>query len=646
MSINRSKKSTLIIAVGLLAVFGSCIFMFTRGFSLVGVVSDDGKEPKINHPASISCAINDQQFFTVSLHSDIAMDDQGGPSAGVAKHISLDLSGLLEVVTVGENTDLCRVLMRFSPGMKIDFAQGDQHHREQDLADTANDLRRGMMVVLAKHGHIVEFSSSTNMDRFAEQLLRQLAAGFQFNWGNSLSSRNWSQREIDGSGIYQADYHVDSEGDGYIKATKSKGGYLTMNGSATNSAAPSVRGVLNGQVKFNLDDKTGWPRQIDGQESASVSVGEKPQQMVSVATTRYSFKFVNHQLLTREDVSALRSAVESPAATVQDSKRDFNQLKSYAKGRLGQTKLTDIQEEFRKIADPDKKSTANEERINYDRLVAYVRVNDENLSVLRETLKGRDAKDLWLQQSLSVLAYVGCLDCQTALVEEIMSRASDPAFASNLLSLLSQPQDPSPLIEDALRTLSKSSDSMVRSMAQLGLGTVSNHLKQSNQGRADLIAVDFVADFNRATTLDGKLIALAVLGNTGSSRVIDLANPMLKDSEESNRIAAVNALRNVSAPAASEAVLNMLSDSSAQVRQNVVRVIAQQPASKVSCEMLAKHVQNEPVASVRSALVRQLGEYYQSMPMAKAAIDRLAKFDPDKEVRVLAENTIIMYSSR
>ena len=90
----------------------------------------------------------------------------------------------------------------------------------------------------------------------------------------------------------------------------------------------------------------------------------------------------------------------------------------------------------------------------------------------------------------------------------------------------------------------------------------------------------------------------------------------------------------------------MLSDPSAQVRQNVVRVIAQQPKSQVSCEILARHVQDEPVASVRSALIRQLGEYYQTMPIAKAAIERLAKSDPDREVRVLAENTVIMYSSR
>jgi hypothetical protein len=503
-----------------------------------------------------------------------------------------------------------------------------------------------MMVALAKQGHIAGFSTSSNIDRFAEQLLKQMAAGFQFNWGDSASSRNWTQRELDGSGIYQAEYHVDSESGGYIQATKAKTGYLTMSSSTAGSAAPAVRGVLNGQVKFNLDSKTGWARQIDGQESASVSVGEIPQQMVSVAKTGYSLRFVKRQLQTHANVTAWRNEVESPASSARDPKRDVSQLKTYAKERLGQTKLNDIQDEFRQLGDAGQKTSANEERLNYDRLVAYVRVNDDNLSALRVTLKGLEAKDLWLQQSLSALAYVGCLECQSTLVEEIMSRASDPAFASNLISLLSQPQEPSPLIEQALRTLTKSTDSVVRSMAQLGLGTVANHLKKSDQGRADLIANDFVSEFNRATTLDGKLVALAVLGNTGSSRVIDLASPLLKDSVESTRIAGVNALRNVSSPAASEVVLGMLSDPSAQVRQNVVRVIAQQPTSLASCEMLVRQLQNEPVASVRSALIRQLGEYYQTMSIAKSAIERLAKSDPDSEVRVLAENTIIMYSAR
>jgi len=648
MRINSSKKATIIISIVVLASLGSLFLVLARKMSLFGVASGPNHETNSIHPASISFAIDDQQSFDVKMHSDITMDENGGAGAnlGTARTISLDIEGVLEIVAVAEGADIWQTLMRFSPGIKIDFAQDGRYLGERDLADTTRDLQRGMMVALAKQGHIAGFSTSSNIDRFAEQLLKQVAAGFQFNWGDSASSRNWTQRELDGSGIYQAEYHVDSESGGYIQATKAKTGYLTMSSSTAGSAAPAVRGVLNGQVKFNLDSKTGWARQIDGQESASVSVGEIPQQMVSVAKTGYSLRFVKRQLQTHANVTAWRNEVESPASSARDPKRDVSQLKTYAKERLGQTKLNDIQDEFRQLGDAGQKTSANEERLNYDRLVAYVRVNDDNLSALRVTLKGLEAKDLWLQQSLSALAYVGCLECQSTLVEEIMSRASDPAFASNLISLLSQPQEPSPLIEQALRTLTKSTDSVVRSMAQLGLGTVANHLKKSDQGRADLIANDFVSEFNRATTLDGKLVALAVLGNTGSSRVIDLASPLLKDSVESTRIAGVNALRNVSSPAASEVVLGMLSDPSAQVRQNVVRVIAQQPTSLASCEMLVRQLQNEPVASVRSALIRQLGEYYQTMSIAKSAIERLAKSDPDSEVRVLAENTIIMYSAR
>ena len=648
MRINSSKKATIIISIVVLASLGSLFLVLARKMSLFGVASGPNHETNSIHPASISFAIDDQQSFDVKMHSDITMDENGGAGAnlGTARTISLDIEGVLEIVAVAEGADIWQTLMRFSPGIKIDFAQDGRHLGERDLADTTRDLQRGMMVALAKQGHIAGFSTSSNIDRFAEQLLKQVAAGFQFNWGDSASLRNWTQRELDGSGIYQAEYHVDSESGGYIQATKAKTGYLTMSSSTAGSAAPAVRGVLNGQVKFNLDSKTGWARQIDGQESASVSVGEIPQQMVSVAKTGYSLRFVKRQLQTHANVTAWRNEVESPASSARDPKRDVSQLKTYAKERLGQTKLNDIQDEFRQLGDAGQKTSANEERLNYDRLVAYVRVNDDNLSALRVTLKGLEAKDLWLQQSLSALAYVGCLECQSTLVEEIMSRASDPAFASNLISLLSQPQEPSALIEQALRTLTKSTDSVVRSMAQLGLGTVANHLKKSDQGRADLIANDFVGEFNRATTLDGKLVALAVLGNTGSSRVIDLASPLLKDSVESTRIAGVNALRNVSSPAASEVVLGMLSDPSAQVRQNVVRVIAQQPTSRASCEMLVRQLQNEPVASVRSALIRQLGEYYQTMSIAKSAIERLAKSDPDSEVRVLAENTIIMYSAR
>ena len=648
MAINSSKKATLIFTAITVVVLGGFALILAKHESLIGVLSGANQSSNRNHPTSVAFDLDDQQLFAVKMHSDVRMDENGGAGSngGIAKNISLELEGVLEIVTVAQSADLWQVLMRFSPGVKIDFVQDSHHHGDTELADTASDLRRGMMVALAKQGHIVDFSSSGNMDRFAEQLLKQVASGFQFNWAESASSRNWTQRELDGSGIYLADYHVDSENDGYIEATKTKTGYSTMAGSTNGGAAPALRGVLKGQVKFHLDYKSGWPRQIDGQESASVSVGELPQQMVSAATTSYSFRFLNRQRLTHANVMTWRQEVESPASKARDTKRDINHLKNYAKERLGETKLTDIQNEFGQLGGAGQKSSANQERLNYDRLVAYVRINDENLSALRDSLKGREAKDLWLLQSLSALAYVWCQECQSTLVDEIMSRTSDPDFASNLLSLLSQPQDPSPLIQEALRTLTKSSDSVVRSMAQLGLGTVSNKLKQSNQSRADLIANDFVGEFNRATTLDGKLVALAVLGNSGSSRVIDLASPLLKDSAESTRIAAVNALRNVSSPKASEAALSMLSDPSAQVRQNVVRVIAQQPKSQVSCEILARHVQDEPVASVRSALIRQLGEYYQTMPIAKAAIERLAKSDPDREVRVLAENTVIMYSSR
>jgi len=339
MRINSSKKATIIISIVVLASLGSLFLVLARKMSLFGVASGPNHETNSIHPASISFAIDDQQSFDVKMHSDITMDENGGAGAnlGTARTISLDIEGVLEIVAVAEGADIWQTLMRFSPGIKIDFAQDGRHLGERDLADTTRDLQRGMMVALAKQGHIAGFSTSSNIDRFAEQLLKQVAAGFQFNWGDSASLRNWTQRELDGSGIYQAEYHVDSESGGYIQATKAKTGYLTMSSSTAGSAAPAVRGVLNGQVKFNLDSKTGWARQIDGQESASVSVGEIPQQMVSVAKTGYSLRFVKRQLQTHANVTAWRNEVESPASSARDPKRDVSQLKTYAKERLGQT---------------------------------------------------------------------------------------------------------------------------------------------------------------------------------------------------------------------------------------------------------------------------------------------------------------------
>lgn len=637
----RGSHAALVAACLLLSL--TVVLIITIGVARhsENAASTESQRARPTLPSHVDFEVGQERSFDLHLDSQVKVAGQAAAAAKGSEVMDLAVDGILQLTVLRVDVDAATVHARIADA-RMSFSQGGSAGAAAGLAPTIDALRGGLAVTYGKDGVVRGFREEGELDRFASQLVRQAVSSLQMGLPAGGQSSAWNKEELDGTGTYRAMYRSSADGDVAFSFDKDKIGYMRIASEATLGGAPQMSGKARGHFTSRVAVADGWPITLRGEETIEVHLGAA-RSLTSTATSHVRCDFKGRRMASSDELALLTSRAKTKLATAT-SGEDIGRER--ARSRLGATTLAQVHDAYENLDKVDPRRRANAERALFDKTVDYIRVNDQALEPLLASLAGRKAQDQWLQNALGALAYVGCKKCQTALVEQVMARTGDRDFATTLVSLLAEPKTPSVEGEQALQKLEASSDPTTHSVAALGLGTVANKVAESDEGRADRIVGVYLGQFRSADSIDAKLAALAVLGNTGSPLLPAEIEALTHDPSEDVRAAAVSALRLCSPSVATPTLERMLLDPSARVRTAVVDAFAQQNPSTLAAELLSARLGVDGSAGVRGAIVRVLQEYYGTVPAAKAAVDLAAQSDPDPSVRMLAKNTRIMFAAR
>jgi len=538
------------------------------------------------------------------------------------------------------------IRLRFEPSPSLNLRQVNESNDFPPESATISSLIIGIPFRMNARGQLTYAEASMSGDRFAIQLLRQIAAVMQVCMPEDQSQKSWDCDEQDGSGIYHAHYETVTQS-APLSLTRVKSGYALLQAMNDGVSPPPLKGTLSGEGSIELGTDHSMPQTVSGHEEALVTIIVDGGEIQSNARTTYSIR-VDGELVESYNAATSQpsqspGASESPPAQKVVINDSGDSLKRAAQERFGNVVAHDILKEFEGVRNSDSPSRAQAARDVYDKLVGYVRTHDTELGDILKTLSGRAADDPWLREVLSALAYVGCKECQRHLVNEVMARESEPAFASDLLSLLAQPAQPSADVEAALRRLTESPQPVIHDMAELALGTVGYKLRDSDQPRSTAIYQQYADKFRQAQDVNAQMAALSVLGNIGDEGVVDALKPWVVSSDHIRREAAARALRNLRSDGARQMLISMLADDAVSVRRAAVQSIAQMPKSDNALKALSDRFASEKSALVRQPMVQDLARYLRDTPKAQEVVKAAANSDADPDVRLTATNALIMY---
>ena len=588
------------------------------------------------------------RYYQLDLESKASMikAEAGGDSKTQQPDIVIRLSGRIALEKeLGAGVGVVRLRFALTPTLSLKEAS-DTGEFAGDLA-TLESLKQGIPLQINERGLITVTTDNVMGDRFAIQLLKQVAAAFQVCLPVKASLESWECEEQDGTGKYRANYELKQSSESGRLVHKVKSGYGALFPMGEGMSSPPLKGTLTGDSTALVDVNSGLPINVDGSEDARINLQFDGSEIQSFASTKFKINFEREELNTpRPSIGANGLGTSSDAggsSTSLATGTENMRLRDAAKERFGEIDITELQRSFDMLRQSDARNKDLLEREFYDKLVGYVRQHETDHQSLLHTLVGRRADDPWLHQVLSALAYVGCDQCQTQLVKEVMARQSDPTFAADLLNLLTQPEHPGLEVEKALRNLTESSQPVVRDMAELGLGTVAYRLRDSDQGRSVAIAQQFTDKFRQSADFSTQSAALAVLGNVGNESLLQDLAPWIKSNDDGRREAAAKALRNLHSDGARTAVLELAADPTVAVRRSALQSLIQMPPSVSSIAPLIDRYRSDKVPVVRMAIVQDLARYLKDSLKAQETVRDAAKNDSDADVRLLAKNSLIMY---
>jgi O-acetyl-ADP-ribose deacetylase (regulator of RNase III) len=210
-------------------------------------------------------------------------------------------------------------------------------------------------------------------------------------------------------------------------------------------------------------------------------------------------------------------------------------------------------------------------------LWAYLKLHPEGTAAIAKLAAEASPGDPGAKMVVQALARAGTPDSQRGLATIIDAwRGTDAASA--VTPLLAMSAAPTIESENYLRSLRDGANASpdLASTASLALGAVAARVQGSDPDRAAAIADECVERLKAQDGADAIGGALAALGNTGSSRILDVAPSYLTNDDAFVRRMAVHALGQAESNADVRASLERVaaSDGDEQVRAEAAKILA------------------------------------------------------------------------
>jgi hypothetical protein len=196
---------------------------------------------------------------------------------------------------------------------------------------------------------------------------------------------------------------------------------------------------------------------------------------------------------------------------------------------------------------------------------------------------------------------------------------------------------PTPVLEAALFELAAAGSGDSRATAELALGTLARGLAGWAPARADGIVRWALGRLEGARSAGERRQLLLVLGNAGAAQAWPAVRRHLRAAEPEVRGGAVTALRWLKGAEVEAALCRALTaDADAGVRLEAARALEVRRMTAAALAAHAKALRADDSASVRLAVLKNLGRARAALPGAAEVVRAAAAKGPDREVRAAA----------
>ncbi len=581
--------------------------------------------------------------YAVTYASDGAL--RVGEAAQASHLVSSVRAKLVRTVLGTSPREGIELLLYRFVGAEIAIAI-DESSRATDAARIEADLARGLVVEMTRSGTI----ASVRMDPAASSLSRAFARALAA-WTQvalvSTDATSWIAREIDTNGPLAAAYGVvprpSSFGD-VLSLRKTKRPLGTREGERAALGEMFLRAETGSTavVEIDVDVAQGEVVEIAGDETTDATLGGQ-----SLAHTRTTFdaERTSARVLDAAALAALAveiapllesapMALDAHDATLGDSAKA-----EASRHWLGGATLAEITRGL------DDEARAPREGRSFDlflKVQAYAFLHPAECEAIARLLHARPPRGSASATIVAALAATGSKEAQAALVGVVTAHGATADQMLRIVPSLGMLASPLQETEDAVRTLrdtSKRAD--VAATAALALGIMARSIAATSPARATRIVDEALARLARdeRDARDEAAVKhdLSVLGNTGSTRIVDDVVRLSRSGTPSVRAQAGFSLRFVADEAAEARLLELLArDDDVLVRARAAAALAYRDWTEASARTQRTRVVDEPDAAVRAELLRTLYAMRSSDPSVVAFVKERGERDADATVRSVA----------
>jgi hypothetical protein len=479
----------------------------------------------------------------------------------------VELIGTLHILVLSEETDGYRVWLNIRPEGSPQLSQIPAPLRSSLL----KGWMEGTGARLATRGFVLRPEISSDTDGTVSQFWQSLGERMQVVLPASLSTPTWDQQESMAGGTALARYEIDPAS--LSPALFAEKIYIQK----SFDAAPLPQKKINGESLILMRPHFEGLEQL---QADTREVQELNGQSFSSDTVL--------KLHWQKRVTQNEARVASLEARWGQSRDEggSSQEASIQKVALGSLGLDDL---WGQMHQPGTQSSQE----LYLKLKAWIYLHPLEIRRLMERLKILDESDPALKMTIRALAASGQPEAQKALVELLDQRQNDVPLARKIITTLGFLPDPTREAQETLERYSRGpEDSPVRRSSRLALGMMGQRLSQVQnpeaQKRAEHLEALAFQNLRQAEGVGATTDALAVLGNSGVSRIEDL-EPWLTHPDPAIRGQAFFALRFAKPLNTPDyLVLHYPMEASAEVRRQILQAISLRTPDDVWFQALRK----------------------------------------------------------
>ncbi len=592
--------------------------------------------------------------YTIGYESDGTMDVGGG---GAARLSSRFHARLVRTVVASAEHGAHLVLYRFVDADVI--VSVNESTALGAASEVAAWLGAGVLAEEAPDGHIVSMRAPAAMPSLALSFARTLLAGLQV----TLPLRRvpaWNARESDTNGDYVAMYAVVGDrtlaaGALALKKTKrasktaANAGSVTSAEQGTWSALASGESRTTGATEIDFDIDHGAMKELASEQTVESTLGALP---VATTKTKLDAERTAEHTLDGPALAALLGSIApllgaEPASLSARSTMDVELTKTNAsKHWLGTTTLPDLVTALRAS-----EGRAHDER-HFDlflKLHAFTYLHPDACARVAQLLAPLDPSGSSFQVLLAALGATASNDAQAALIAALHVPSSSVQAKEQIIATLGMLPAPGEAAEAALRSVRDARDARatpeLAATAALSLGIMARSLASRAPKRATTIVDEALAralaDEHDEHDERRFLLDLAILGNTGSPRILHDVLRWSHATSAERRGQAAFALRLVRADEAEARLLEIVAgDEDAALRSRTATALSYRDASARSLEVQRARASADPDPGVRAALLGNLFAMRDLYPEALAVLEERRHADPDAKVKQVADSLL------